>query len=134
MRRLPAAAVWYALAVLVVVAGPAAVVLLLGTPELALPSEWADARSRIADGTYPAGHVVDIASGLGLLAWLAGLWLVVTGMRKQRRKRRRGTAEETDVSAAGLSRANGDNEADEPWYRQGAPIFDEPFTDEYPRV
>ncbi|MCY3616541.1 MAG: hypothetical protein OXG66_02605 [Acidimicrobiaceae bacterium] len=134
MRRLPAAAVWYALAVLVVVAGPAAVVLLLGTPELALPSEWADTRSRIADGTYPAGHVVDIVSGLGLLAWLAGLWLVVTGMRKRRRRRHRDSAEETDGSAAGLSRANGDNEADEPWYRQGAPIFDEPFTDEYPRV
>ena len=117
-----------------VVAGPAAVVLLLGTPELALPSEWADTRSRIADGTYPAGHVVDIVSGLGLLAWLAGLWLVVTGMRKRRRRRHRDSAEETDGSAAGLSRANGDNEADEPWYRQGAPIFDEPFTDEYPRV
>ena len=134
LRRLPAAAVWYALAALVVVAGPAAVVLLLGTPELALPSEWADTRSRIADGTYAAGHVVDIVSGLGLLAWLAGLWLVVTGVRKRRRRRHRDSAEESDGSAAGLSRTNGDNEADEPWYRQGAPIFDEPFTDEYPRV
>ena len=131
---MPAAIVWYALAVLVVVAGPAAVVLLLGTPEPALPSEWADARARIADGTYPAGYVVDIVSGLGLLAWLGGLWLVVMGMRRQRRKRHRDTTEETDIPPAGLSRANGDNEPDEPWYRQGPPIFDEPFSDEYPRV
>ena len=131
---MPAAIAWYALAVLVVVGGPVAMVLLLGTPELALPSEWADARSRIADGTYPAGYVVDVVSGLGLLAWLAGLWLVVTGVRRQRRKRRRDTTEEADASPAGLSRANGDNESDEPWYRHGPPIFDEPFTDEYARV
>ena len=130
MRRLPASALWYALAILVALSGPAAVVLLLGTPELALPSEWADARSRIDDGTYPAGYVVDIVSGLLLLAWVAGLWFLVMVVRR----RDRGTDEELDIAPADVSSTDADSEADEPWYRQGPPIFDEPFSDEYPRV
>ena len=134
LRRSYAAIVRYALAAIVVVGGPVAMVFLLGTPEPALPSEWADARSRIDDGTYAASYVVDIVSGLGLLAWLAGLWLAVMGVRKQRRRRRRDTTEETDISPVGLSRAKGDNDTDHPWYRQGPPLFDEPFTDEHPRI
>ncbi len=130
MRRLPAAALWYALAVLVAVGGPAAVVLLLGTPELALPSDWADARARIDDGTYPAGYVVDIVSGLMLLAWVAGLWFLVTVGRK----RDQGTDEEPGSAFAGASNREPGSDPDEPWYRQGPPIFDEPFSDEYSRV
>ncbi len=132
---MPAAAAWYALAILVVVGGPAAVVLLLGTPELALPSEWADARTRINDGTYPAGSVVDIVAALILLAWIAGLGFLVMGVRKRDRR----TTEEADispveVSAPGISTDEDGNEADEPWYRKGPPIFDQPFSDEHPRV
>ena len=83
MRRSPAAALWYALAILVVVGGPAAVVFVLGTPELALPSEWADARARIDDGTLPAGAVVDIVSVVLVLAWGAGLWFLLAGVLKR---------------------------------------------------
>ena len=132
---MPAAALWYALAVLVAVGGPTAVVFLLGTPELALPSEWADARARIDDGTYPAGYIVDIVSGLLLLAWIAGLWFLVMGVRKKSPR----ATEEADVtpmddSPVEVPPADDGGESEEPWYRQGPPIFDEPFSDEYPRV
>ncbi len=137
---MPAAAVWYAFAVVVAVGGPAAAVFLLGTPELALPSDWVDARARIDDGTYPPGYIVDIVSGLVLIGWVAGLWFVVMGVRRKNRR----TGEESgdspadvspaDVSPADDSPTNGSSESGEPWYRQGPPIFDEPFSDEYPRV
>ena len=125
MRRSPAAALWYALAILVVVGGPAAVVFLLGTPELALPSAWADARARIDDGSFPAGYIVDLVSGILVLAWVAGLWFLLKGLLKKDES----VHDETDVPITG-----GRREPDEPWYRQGPPIFDEPFSDEYPRV
>ena len=130
MRRSPAAALWYALAILVVVGGPAAVVFLLGTPELALPSEWADARARIDDGSFPAGYIVDIVSGILVLAWVAGLWFLLTGLLKRDESvHDESIHDETDIPITGVRR-----EPDEPWYRQGPPIFDEPFSDEYPRV
>ena len=125
MRRSPAAALWYALGILVVVGGPAAVVFLLGTPELALPSAWADARARIDDGSFPAGYIVDLVSGILVLAWVAGLWFLLKGLLKKDES----VHDETDVPITG-----GRREPDEPWYRQGPPIFDEPFSDEYPRV
>ena len=142
---MPAAALWYALAVLVAVGGPTAVVFLLGAPELSLPSEWADARTRIDDGTYPAGYIVDIVSGLVLLAWIAGLWFLVMGVRKPDPSTTEDTdlaptdASPTDVAPAHaspseVSPADDGSESDEPWYRQGPPLFDEPFSDEYPRV
>ena len=58
-------------------------VFLLGTPELALPSEWGDARARIDDGSFPAGYIVDLVSGILVLAWVAGLWFLLTGVLKQ---------------------------------------------------
>ena len=113
-----------------VVGGPAAVVFLLGTPELALPSEWADARARIDDGSYPAGYIVDIVSGVLALAWAAGLWFLLTGVLKQDESAHdESIHDETDIPITGAG-----SEPDEPWYRQGPPIFDEPFSDEYPRV
>ena len=130
LRRSPAAALWYAFAILVVVGGPAAVVFLLGTPELALPSEWADARARIDDGSYPAGYIVDIVSGVLALAWAAGLWFLLTGvLKKDDSTHDESIHDETDIPITGAG-----SEPDEPWYRQGPPIFDEPFSDEYPRV
>ena len=117
------------LAALVVVGGLAAAVLLLGTPELAPPSEWSDARARIADGTYPPGYVVDIAFALMLLAWIASVWFMVRGVRKQTDS----AHDETVASTAGND-STGDEETGEPWYRQGPPIFDEQFSDDYPRV
>ena len=131
MRRPRAEALWYALAILVVVGVPAAAVLLLGTPEPALPSDWSEARARIDDGTYPAGYVVDILSLVLLLAWGAGLGFLVMALLK-RNKRDDGAGDETGVRD--VPTADEPDEPDEPWYRQGPPIFDEPFSDEYPRV
>ena len=113
-----------------VVGGAAAVVFLLGTPELALPSEWADARARIDDGSYPAGYIVDLISGVLALAWAAGLWFLLTGvLKKDDSIHDESIHDETDIPITGAG-----SEPDEPWYRQGPPIFDEPFSDEYPRV
>ena len=115
-------------------------VFLLGTPELALPSEWADARARIDDGTLPTGAVVDIVSVVLVLAWGAGLWFLLAGVLKRDESTQdestydesahdESTHDETDIPIT-----NDGSEPDEPWYRQGPPIFDEPFSDEYPRV
>ena len=131
MRRLPAEALWYALAILVVVGVPAAAVLLLGTPEPALPSDWSEARARIGDGTFPAGYVVDIGSLVLLLAWGAGLGFLVMALLK-RFRRDGGAGDETGVTDVPAAGEEGD--PGEPWYRQGPPIFDEPFSDEYTRV
>ena len=110
-------------------------VFLLGTPELALPSGWGDARARIDDGSFPAGYIVDLVSAVLALAWAAGLWFLLTGVLKQDESTPdvstpdESTPDETDVPVTGDG-----SEPDEPWYRQGPPIFDEPFSDEYPRV
>ena len=110
-------------------------VFLLGTPELALPSGWGDARARIDDGSFPAGYIVDLVSAVLALAWAAGLWFLLTGVLKQDEStpdvstHDESTPDETDVPITGDG-----SEPDEPWYRQGPPIFDEPFSDEYPRV
>ena len=110
-------------------------VFLLGAPELALPSGWGDARSRIDDGSFPAGYIVDLFSAVLALAWAAGLWFLLTGVLKQDESTPdvstpdESTPDETDVPVTGDG-----SEPDEPWYRQGPPIFDEPFSDEYPRV
>ena len=125
LGRSPAAALRYALAILVVIGGPAAVVFLLGVPELALPSEWSDASARIDDGSLPAGYMVNIVSGVLAPTWIASLWFLVSGVRKQ---------DESSCDETGVPITNQDSEPDEPWYRQGPPIFDEPFSDEYPRV
>ena len=135
MKRSPAAALWYALAILVVVGGPAAVVFLLGTPELALPSEWADARARIDDGSFPAGYVIDIVTGILALAWGASLWFLLTGVLKQDDSTHdESTGDQSTHDLTDIPITDADSDPDEPWYRQGPPIFDEPFSDEYPRV
>ena len=131
MRRLRAEALWYALAILVVVGVPAAAVLLLGTPEFALPSDWSEADARIDDGTYPAGYVLNIVSLALLLAWAAGLGFLVLAVLK-RFRRDDGAGDETGVTDAPAAGEEG--EPGEPWYRQGPPLFEEPFSDEYTRV
>ena len=154
LSRLPARALRVAVAALVVVAVPVLVYFLLGVPELALPSQWADAEADIADGGLPSGYIVNIIAGLLLLAWAGGLGLLVSMLIQRDSK---GSSTETPgadsagfepvpssdpsgfepVMATGLE-SQGDAPAeagsDEPWYRQGPPIFDEPFSDDYPRV
>ena len=123
LRRSPAAALWYALAILVVVGGLAVVVFLLGTPELALPSEWADARARIDDGSFPAGYIVDIVSGVLALAWAGGLWFLLAGVLNRRRTRapttRASTTRDIPITGAG---SEPDDETDIPITGAGSEI------------
>ncbi len=102
---------------------PGAVILLLGTPELALPSAWTDARARINDGTLPAGYVVDVVTGVLLVAWIASLWFLLSGLFN------RGSSPSDEAAASDAGDAD-----EELWWHQGSPIFDEQFSDEYPRV
>ena len=102
-----------------------AALLLLGSPEVARPSAWSEASARVNDGTYPAGIVVDILSGVFLLGWGAGVWYLVSSLLEQRRIARY-------VEAVPVR--SDDVEPDEPWYRQGPAIFDEPFSDDHPRI
>ncbi len=99
---------------------------LLGPPEMALPSEWSEARALINDGTYPSGDIVDILSAVLLLAWVACLWFLVSSLIKRRKASNSQEADPVDTD---------DTEPDEPWYRhQDAPLFDEQFSDDFPRV
>ena len=156
----------------VVVGVPVLVYFLLGLPELALPSQWDDAAAGIADGSLPAGYIVDIIGGVFLLAWIGGVALLASMLVRRDPAASTDGAEmaamagyapgmadasdaahamttEADFAPAmtadtpepmpdgsptfGLGAAPG-AESDEPWYRQGPPIFDEPFRDDYPRV
>ena len=159
-------------AAVVVVGVPVLVYFLLGLPELALPSQWDDAAAGIADGSLPAGYIVDIIAGVFLLAWIGGVALLASILVRRDPAASTDGAEmaamagyapgmadasdaahamttEADFAPAmtadtpepmpdgsptfGLGAAPG-AESDEPWYRQGPPIFDEPFRDDYPRV
>ena len=123
MRHPAAAALRYALAIVVFIGVPAAVIVLLGIPELALPSAWTDARARIDAGTLPGGYLVDILTGALGVVWIASAWFLLRGLYKRSRRPR----QESTAPA-------GDDAEDEPWWHKGAPIFDEQFSDEYPRV
>jgi len=127
----------------VVVGVPVLAFFLFGTPELDLPSQWAD----VAGRRLP-GYVVDIIAGLLLLAWVGG-WVLLVVMLL-RRDAAGGDVEAAVAGASGLESATvkgafepapgvaagaaGGDQTDEPWYRQGPPIFDEPFRDDYPPV
>ena len=181
MSRLPARALWYAVAALVIVGIPVLVYVLFGAPELAAPSQWADVESDIADGILPAGYIVNIIGGLFLLAWVCGLGLLVAmltgrmptdgtagaeatttagfatdgealdpeaepGITAEAPDFEPVTATETSDLGPGMPADSRElapdrsldgepgTDPDEPWYRQGPPLFDEPFSDEYPRV
>ena len=156
---MPARALWFALAILVVVGVPVLVYYLFGVPELALPSQWADVEVDIADGSLPSGTVVNVIGGLFLVSWLGGVGLLIAmlaGRDPSSSRSRSTTADVGDFAPPATAEAShfepslaADTpeltpdiemgaapaaESDEPWYRQGPPIFDRPFSDDYPRV
>ena len=111
MRRSLEPAQLYTLLGLVAVGVPASAFLLLGTPELALPSAWSEARANISDGTYPTGAVVDVVSVVFLLAWLGSLWLLVSNLRKRgsaTRDEEAGLVDRGDIEPPALDGQSGD--------------------------
>ena len=155
MRRSLEPAQLYTLLAIVVVGVPATAFLLLGAPDLALPSDWSEARARINDGTYPTGAVINIASVVFLLAWGGSLWLLVSSLLNRDRTISGGTDPDDGFEAGpdfGLDpsiEADPNNEldagfegdptigltpsieADEPWSRQGDPTLGEQLSDDH---
>ncbi len=135
LSRLAAGAQRYALAGIVIGGVPVLGYFLLGVPEFDLPSRW-------ADGRLPAGYIADLIAGLLLLAWIGGLALLAAMLFRRdtagsNMEAALAGADDFDpvvtAEAGGMGAAEG-AESDEPWYRQGPPLFDEPFRDDYPRV
>ena len=115
-------------ALAVLVGLPTVVYFLLGIPEFALPSEWSDAQTRINDGTLPSGTVVDIVAVVAAVIWLAALALLATSLVKWLRRR------SLHKAYASIEAHSAPPTDEEPWYRQGEPLFDQPFTDEPTKV
>ena len=131
-----------AIALLILIALPLAMFFVLGSPQLALPSEWTDVQGRIADGTLPSANIVDIVAGVLAVAWLGALIsLIVSVMSRTRRRRakvsrggsrRGGEKSQLDTLEAfpgGGAESLGEEDAEVPWYRQSPPIFNEPVSD-----
>ena len=118
MRRSLRSALLY----VVVVGVPLAAFMLLGTPEAALPSEWPEARASIDGGTYPAGAVIDIISGVLLLAWTTSLGALVWDLLKSGTTTRYERIDPVDSDSI---------EPDEPWALEDPSTPDEQISDDY---
>ncbi len=131
-------------ALLFVVAMPIVAYFVLGQPELALPSEWADARARIAEGTLPAAVIVDVVSAVLAVVWLFALGVLLVmrlkrggrqaKARRELEKRNRKRLAATQEAPVAQVAATEIDEGDVPWYRQSAPLFEESFSNYQPQV
>ena len=131
MRRSLEPAQLYTLLSIVVVGVPATALLLLGAPDLALPSDWSEARARINDGTYPIGAVINIVSVVFLLAWGGSLWLLVSSLLNRDRTTSGGIGPDDGFEPDDSFEPDHGIEPDEPWSRQEPPTLDEQSGDDY---
>ena len=107
-------------------AGPAALLVALGTPEL--PSQWSTAVERIDDGTYPSATIIDIVAILLAVVWAGALWLIASSITK----RRDANIDPDDVDAISVEQV--EQPSEQAWFGDAEPLFDAPFTDSQPRV
>ena len=116
------------LLVTVFVAGPAALIVALGTPEPEPPSQWATAVERINDGTYPSATIIDIAAIVLAVVWAGALWLIAGNITK----RRDAEIDPDDVDTVAVEQV--EQPSEQAWFGDAEPLFDAPFTDFRPRV
>lgn len=129
-----------ALTALVVVGLPVVVLVVLGTPRLEPPTRWPDVKTLVNDGTLPGGFTLNLIVLILAVAWLGALMLLVVSMAN-RLQGRESSPSNPSKSRPDKSRPDkksrrerqpgeqAEDEAAEPWYRQGPPLFAEPIAD-----
>ena len=125
-----------ALTALVVVGLPVVVVVVLGTPRLEPPTRWPDVKTLVNDGTLPGGLTLNLIILILAVAWLGALALLVASVanRLQGRESSPSNPSKSRPDKKSLRRERqqeeqAEDEAAEPWYRQGPPLFTEPIAD-----
>lgn len=125
-----------ALTALVVVGLPVVVVVVLGTPRLEPPTRWPDVKTLVNDGTLPGGLTLNLIILILALAWLGALALLVASVANRLQGRESSPSKPSKSGPDKKSRRRerqqeeqAEDEAAEPWYRQGPPLFTEPIAD-----
>ena len=125
-----------ALTALVVVGLPVVVVVVLGTPRLEPPTRWPDVKTLVNDGTLPGGLTLNLIILILAVAWLGSLAMLVASVanRLQGRESSSDSPSKSRPDKKSLRRERqpeeqAEDEAAEPWYRQGPPLFSEPIAD-----
>ena len=125
-----------ALTALVVVGLPVVVVVVLGTPRLEPPTRWPDVKTLVNDGTLPGGLTLNLIILILAVAWLGSLALFVASVANRLQGRESSPSKPSKSGPDKKSRRRerqheeqAEDEAAEPWYRQGPPLFTEPIAD-----
>lgn len=125
-----------ALTALVVVGLPVVVVVVLGTPRLEPPTRWPDVKTLVNDGTLPGGLTLNLIILILAVAWLGSLALLVASVANRLQGRESSSSNQNKSRPDKKSRRRerqqeeqAEDEAAEPWYRQGPPLFTEPIAD-----
>lgn len=124
-----------ALTALVVVGLPVVVLVVLGTPRLEPPTRWPDVKTLVNDGTLPGGFTLNLIVLILAVAWLGALMLLVVSMANRLQGRESSPNNPNKSRPDKKSRRErqqeeqAEDEAAEPWYRQGPPLFSEPIAD-----
>ena len=128
------------LAALVVVGLPVVVFVVLGTPRLELPAQWPDAKALVDDGPLPGGLTLNLIFLVLVLAWVGALALFAASVAdrvqghepRPSEPRTQPPPDEEDPRQGRKTRKRkkqAEDDSEEPWYRQGAPLFAEPIVD-----
>ena len=131
-----------ALAALVVVGLPVVVLVVLGTPRLESPTRWPDVESLVDDGTLPGGLTLNLILFVLALAWVGSLALLAASVSNRVPGQESRPSEPSPQSPPDEENRQGkkgkksrkqkkqaEDDSEEPWYRQSAPLFAEPIVD-----
>ena len=120
------------LTALVVVGLPIAFLVVLGVPQLGLPTGWPEVETLVNDGTLPGGFILNLIVLVLALAWVGALALLADSVAPRTREGKPSRPTKTrrpDKEPRRRGRPQAEAEAEEPWYRQSAPLFSEPIVD-----
>ncbi len=120
------------LTALVVVGLPIAFLVVLGVPQLGLPTGWPEVETLVNDGTLPGGFILNLIVLVLALAWVGALALLANSVAPRTREGKPSRPTKTrrpGKEPRRQGRPQAEAEAEEPWYRQSAPLFSEPIVD-----